>query len=89
MRIPTAFWAAQNALDDAEFEDAVAQVRMVRAAQRDARAEVRQMHIATFGISTRRALEASEPARTALARDYCRLGLSDAQIRALMAAIPV
>lgn len=89
MRIPTAFWAAAERLDDDELEHAIAQVRLVRAARRDARAEVRALHAATFGISTRRALEASESPRTALMRDYTRHGLTDHQIRQLMAAIPV
>lgn len=69
-------------MTDAEFEAQVAHERAIRAARAEAIAIERQTHLATFGISTRRALEASpEGRRLGLIADLARAGMTAAQIQ--------
>lgn len=69
-------------LGDAEFETTVGQLRAARRAAREAVAVERQMHTATQGISTRRALEAATPSDVKLVRQYVSAGLTPAEAEA-------
>lgn len=69
-------------LSDADFEATVDQLRTARRAAREAVAYERQLHAATRGISTRRALEAATPSDVRLIRQYVSAGLTPAAAEA-------
>jgi hypothetical protein len=82
-------WNITRAMTDSEFESEIAELRTSRALIAGDIAYERAMDRATFGLSTARAIAASETTRNKLMDDYLKAGLSDARIRQLMMAIPV
>ena len=75
------FFHATRSMSDDEFERAVAAVRTARQTAKEAIAHERQMHTATDGVSTRRALEASRSGTDQLMRQLQLAGYSADEAR--------